>query len=44
VTTLSADAAGNYNGFFDVTFADGAGNIFTESAPFEVSVALELDT
>jgi hypothetical protein len=44
VTTLSTDAAGNYEGFFDVTFADASGDIFTDSAPFEVSVAPEPGT
>ena len=38
VTTLSTDAAGNYEGFFDITFADSLGNTFTDSAPFDVTV------
>jgi hypothetical protein len=41
VTTLSTDVAGDYSGFFDITFADGAGNMFTDSAPFEVGVSPE---
>jgi hypothetical protein len=44
VTTLSTDTAGNYDGFFDITFADGAGNMFTDSAPFEVNIAPEPGT
>jgi hypothetical protein len=43
-TALSTDPAGNYDGFFDITFADGAGSMFTESAPFEGSIAPEPGT
>jgi hypothetical protein len=44
VTTLSTDVAGDYDGFFDITFAAAAGNIFTDSAPFEVNIAPEPGT
>lgn len=37
-TTLSTDAAGNYNGVFDITFVDSLGTTFTDSAPFDVTV------
>ena len=38
VSTLSRDAAGNYGGLFDITFADSLGNTFTDSDPFSVTV------
>ena len=41
VTSLSTDAPGNYSGFFDVTFEDASGNLFTDSAPFEISITPE---
>lgn len=36
VTALSADLAGLYTGFFDITFADAQGNTFTDSVPFTI--------
>lgn len=38
VTTLSTYPPGDYLGYFDITFADALGNMFTDSAPFEVTV------
>jgi hypothetical protein len=35
---LSTDAADNYDGFYDITFADSPGHTFTDSAPFDVTV------
>ena len=37
-TTLSTDAAGIYEGSFDINFADALGNTFTDSAPFDITV------
>jgi hypothetical protein len=41
LTTLSADAPGNFTGTFDITFEDASGNLFTDSAPFETSITPE---
>jgi hypothetical protein len=38
VTALGTDTAGNYDGFFDVSFEDASGSVFTDSAPFVVTV------
>jgi type 1 fimbria pilin len=41
VTTFSTDVLGNYDGSFDIQFADASGNTFTDSAPFDVNVTPE---